>query len=425
MRIFFLGFLILCSCWSTNVLAKSPQKIRLLFEDRAFDLNFRLYPNLLTTKPVQHLVLGSRTLSLPSLVLEKDTVLFPLKTTFQPVVSEIELKTLLEDAGFLKDLDANPVEINFDTKTDNITFLGHPAVEYKFDFSVLVHLVNNALQNGIKNVRVPAQKQYSQVVVHPDLQEKGIKEVVSIGESNFRGSSWARRKNIVAAAKIMNGTLIKPGEIFSFNKTLGSVDETNGFVPELVIKGNETVPELGGGVCQVSTTLFRSVFYGGFPVIRRRSHSYSVPYYRPVGLDAAIYLGQLDFRFRNDTKNHLLIQAFVEGNNLNFVLYGTAQNRQVLAEGPFISEWKPEPKSKYFETMDLPVGEKIIDAPGHPGFTAKWRRIIQRNGKKVKELFESKYRPWPAKVRIGVSQLSEPTKAKNLLPEQPLYEVPQ
>ncbi len=128
--------------------------------------------------------------------------------------------------------------------------------------------------------------------------------------------------------------MIKPNEEFSFNTILGDVGPETGYKAELVIKQNKTVPEYGGGLCQVSTTAFRAAFYAGLPIKERQAHAFPVKYYNPQGFDATIYPPHPDLRFINDTPAYIVIQTKVEENNLIFEFYGTNDDRKVEVEGP-------------------------------------------------------------------------------------------
>jgi vancomycin resistance protein YoaR len=175
-----------------------------------------------------------------------------------------------------------------------------------------------------------------------DLNNIGVRELVGQGVSDFSGSSASRIHNIKVGADRYDGLIIAAGEEFSFNKHLGPVDGAHGFLPELVIKAEGTVPEFGGGLCQVSSTAFRAAFFGGLPITQRKNHSYAVSYYRWInevlppseGLDATIYPGVVDLKFQNDTGAAILVDTRVEGNRLYFDFYGTSDNRQVAVQGP-------------------------------------------------------------------------------------------
>lgn len=162
----------------------------------------------------------------------------------------------------------------------------------------------------------------------------GINALLGRGESDFGGSPKARTHNIHIGSKLFNGIILKPGETFSFNNLLGPVDASTGYLPELVIRGGRLIPEYGGGLCQVSTTLFRAAAFAGLPIIERRPHSLPVRYYNPQGFDATIYPGQADLKFKNDTSAHILIQTKIVGTKIYFEIYGTADGRRVAVDGP-------------------------------------------------------------------------------------------
>ncbi len=165
----------------------------------------------------------------------------------------------------------------------------------------------------------------------------GIKELIGSGVSNFRGSPKNRIHNIGVGAAKFNGVLIKPGEEFSFIRTLGPVDKSTGYLPELVIKTDKTVPEYGGGMCQVSTTCFRAALNSGLKITARTNHAYPVQYYNPQGLDATVYIPNPDLRFVNDTPGYILIQTRIEGTQLFFDFYGTSDGRETKIVGPFVT----------------------------------------------------------------------------------------
>lgn len=170
------------------------------------------------------------------------------------------------------------------------------------------------------------------------LEQLGITTLLAKGESDFKNSTASRIHNITAGATKFQGTLLKPGEEFSFNHNLGKVDDTQGYRAELVIKNGKVTPEYGGGLCQVSTTLFRAAVASGLPILERHPHSFPVHYYNPQGFDATIYPGVSDLRFKNDTVSHILIQNHIEDTKLVFEIFGSSDGRKVTLNGPKILE---------------------------------------------------------------------------------------
>lgn len=242
-----------------------------------------------------------------------------------------------------------------------------------------------------------------------DINYLGIKEIIGVGTSNFSGSPVNRRHNIKVGAASVNGTLIKPGEEFSLLKVLGEVTGSTGYLPELVIKEGKTTPEYGGGLCQIGTTVFRAALSSGLNITLRRNHSYRVSYYEPAGTDATIYDPWPDFRFINDTANHILIQSKFSGDNLSFEFWGTRDARTVEQTKPVIYNIvKPGP-TKLIETLDLKPGEKKCTEHAHNGADAYFDyKVTYADGTIKKERFSSHYVPWREVCLIGVEKLSVP-----------------
>ncbi|MFH1389080.1 MAG: VanW family protein [Patescibacteria group bacterium] len=240
--------------------------------------------------------------------------------------------------------------------------------------------------------------------------EYGIKELLGEGISKFEGSISGRVFNIALASSNLNGTLIPPGETFSFNKSVGEIDATHGFTSAYIISKGRTVLGEGGGVCQVSTTLFRAVLNSGLPVVTRAAHAYRVSYYEqdaPVGLDATIYQPTVDFKFKNDTAGYILLTASVDQKNLtmNFKIYGTSDGRTIEITKPIITSQTPPPPAVYEETDTLLVGQtKQVDWSAW-GASVKFSRKVVKNEKIIiDEEYISNYRPWRAVYLVGTKE---------------------
>jgi vancomycin resistance protein YoaR len=243
--------------------------------------------------------------------------------------------------------------------------------------------------------------------VDKNAEDLGLKEIIGTGISHFAGSPKNRRHNIKVGADSLNGLLIKPGEEFSLLKALGEIDGKHGYLPELVIKENKTIPEFGGGLCQVGTTIFRATFNSGLPVTQRRNHSYRVVYYEPAGTDATIYDPAPDYRFVNDTSHHILIQTRIEGDDLIFDLWGTKDGRVVEATKPVIYNIVQPGPTKIIETKDLAEGEKKCTEKAHAGADAYFDySVTYSDGETKKTRFSSHYVPWQAVCLVGAKKTS-------------------
>ena len=263
---------------------------------------------------------------------------------------------------------------------------------------VTVRLIEKALKEKIDEVDLAVDVEDPKMQLSQDLRLLGLQKIVAVGESNFEGSSEARVHNIRTAMKQYEGYLVKPGEVFSFNELLGEVDGTTGYKKELVIKGPETIPEWGGGVCQVSSTLYRSVMLSGLSIKERANHSYSVDYYYPHGSDATIYPGVRDFRFENTTDYALSIHSYIKGEKLYFILLGNDAHRSDVALfGPYIHNRIPAPPTKYVPSKTLADGQTYLVSQAHPGFTSTWFRSF--NG--TFERYKSNYEARPKIYKVG------------------------
>lgn len=252
-----------------------------------------------------------------------------------------------------------------------------------------------------------------------DAEAMGIKEIIGIGKSAFKGSPSNRRHNIKTGANALNGLIIDPEKEFSLIKALGEIDQASGYLPELVIKGNKTTPEFGGGLCQIGTTLFRTVVNAGLPVTMRQNHSYRVSYYEPAGTDATIYNPMPDFRFVNDTGKSLLIQTYMEGDDLRFEFWGTKDGRIASSSQPTIYNIVAPPLAKTIETVDLKPGEKKCTERAHNGADAYFDySVIYPDGTQKDKRFKSHYIPWQEVCLVGVEKIETATTTNAVNNEQ-------
>ncbi len=260
---------------------------------------------------------------------------------------------------------------------DKITFDGVAVNGRMVDVDALYELVTAALTSEVREIVIPYQTQIAPVSVSMSLQDLGVTELIGATAMRYTGSPANRQYNIKLSAENLNGQLIAPGAEWSFLESVGPITGRAGYLQELVIKGGDVIPEIGGGICQVSTAFFRAILDAGLPIVYRRAHSLKVRYYYPPGLDATIYTGSVDLKFRNDTGNSILIQAAVEGEDdpqliVNF--YGTSDGRTAKMRGPF-----------------YPSGAPITDLR-KAGMKMYWERILTNaEGVETIERYNSAY----------------------------------
>lgn len=266
-------------------------------------------------------------------------------------------------------------------------------------------------QVGTPNRSVPFIVNEIRPTVHSDAtaQELGITELITQSTTWFYGSTPERKHNIARAAAQFFGIVAAPGEEFSFNRYLGDVTEDAGFTTGLVIIGGRTVEGVGGGVCQVSTTLYQTAFWAGFPITERLEHGYRVHYYddgEGPGMDATVFSPLVDLKFVNNTDHYLLIENYYDETfeSLTFKFYSTGTGRTVEKDAP-VFENVTEPRPDVWEYNDeLEPGEIIqVDWAVEGADVTVNRRVYDANGNLMygNEAFVSNYIPWSNIYQYG------------------------
>jgi vancomycin resistance protein YoaR len=330
----------------------------------------------------------------------------PIETTLKLQINEQGLIDYVNE-NISEDIEIEKEDVIISLEDDgDVVFEGTATDGIKVSHERLADLLEISLNQQVSEVELPLTKTPGVVDVADELADRGITELVSTGYSGYWGSTYNRQHNIRTAIGRFNGLIVEPGETFSFGEALGMVDGSTGYAKELVIKEGETIPEYGGGVCQVSSTLFRAVLFGGYPIVERHPHSYAVSYYAfPLGwgLDATVYPPQVDLKFTNDQETPILIQAYQEGSEAYFKFYGTKDYREVDMDGPFISNRVGAPPPVITETNQLAPGVRQKVDSAHNGFTAAWTRTVTYpDGRVETEDIISRYKAWAEKWNVGI-----------------------
>lgn len=308
-----------------------------------------------------------------------------------------------------EEINVDPVNAEFSYKNGKVSEFNEHKDGKKIDTDAIMKKISEYMvmltrsQENKKNIIIPIPV----ITVTPEITlEKinnlGIKELVGRGTSLFHGSIANRIYNIQKASSILSGVLIKPGETFSFANTVGDVSALTGYKQAYVITNGRTVLGDGGGLCQVSTTLFRAALDAGLPIVERNQHAYRVHYYEedsPPGIDAAVYVPNVDFKFTNDTNHWLLIQTIFDPQEerLTFELYGTKDGRQVIMTTPIILSQSPAPEPLYQDDPTLPMGVvKQVDWAAAGAKVTFTRKVIKDGKVIIHDVFNSNYRPWQA-----------------------------
>jgi len=334
--------------------------------------------------------------------------------------NESNILQLLNPVGGYNDKTLNEVilkignSINREPQNSKFEFNGTKVTEFqpaldgisldtgKFK-GLLTSTLDGLAESTQKNISfdIPVIKTAPEISIN-QVNNLGIKELIGRGTSTYFHSIPGRVFNINLAASRINGIVVKPGDTFSFNQILGDVSKFTGYKEAYIISGGKTILGDGGGVCQVSTTLFRAVLNASLPIVERTAHAYRVGYYEqnsPPGLDATVYSPSPDLKFKNDTPGYILIEAKNDPKNysLFFELYGTNDGRIASISTPIVSNITPALPTVYQDDPTLPVGVLKQTDFAAAGAKVTFNYSVTRNGENIyKKTFVSNYQPWAA-----------------------------
>ena len=231
-------------------------------------------------------------------------------------------------------------------------------------------------------------------------KEMGIHERISSFSTDYSSAVTSRVNNIHVLGSALDGKLVAPGATFSFNGAVGERTAAKGYQEANAIVKGKLVPQLGGGICQVATTMFNAVFMSGFPVVERENHSFYISHY-PTGRDATVSWGGPDLRWKNPTSHWVLVSVGYTSDSITVSLYGTSPGYDVTYETGKFTNTVPFTTEKVSDPTLQSGVEAIVD-PGVDGKKVTVTRTIKKNGQLVRvDTFTSHYTPKPATIHVG------------------------
>ncbi len=306
------------------------------------------------------------------------------------------------------DIDISPQDAKFVIEGDRVIEFAESRDGFIINDDKIIQDLLAALGTNNTTVVIAAERTEPKVPT-ASANDLGITEILGVGISNFSGSPANRRANIRHGADKLNGLLIPPGETLSLLEKLRPFTIADGYLPELVIKGDEIIPEIGGGLCQIGTTTFRAALNSGLEIVERRNHSLVVSYYNDPsngnpGTDATIYDPAPDLKILNDTGQHILLVTEVNStkSQLTFTFWGTSDGRQGSYTPPVVLSWTGYGATVEKETTSLAPGVRQCQSP-HPGATTTfdYNIVLPDGSLKTREFFSS-YRSLPTICLVGI-----------------------
>lgn len=269
------------------------------------------------------------------------------------------------------------------------------------DVERIYRKIRNELRGGTGTLRVPVYL----VPVPPrhtteDVKAMGINGLLASYTTTFDPTLVNRAYNISVAAAALDGLLVAPGDEVSFNEIVGPRSQEAGYKDAPIILNENLVPGLGGGVCQVSSTLYNAVLLANLEVTERVNHSLPVPYV-PLGRDATVVYGAVDLKFVNTTPSYIYLKAPVRGSRITIKIYGnTRYKRRVEIYTKTVKVF--EPKKKYEQDPNLEAGKEVVKQAGKRGYRVETARWVWNNGAVTREALPvSLYKPRDEIVAVG------------------------
>lgn len=242
----------------------------------------------------------------------------------------------------------------------------------------------------------------------------GIKDLLGVGSSIYKGSPDYRDHNIAVGAAKLDGMVVRPGETFSFNERIGAFTTAEGWVEGSVIVEDRTEQGIGGGICQVSTTLFRAALAAGLPIEERWPHLYRVRYYEmggaPIGYDSTIFSPGVDLKFKNDFETPIMLRVLIDRRlaTLDFEIWGAADGRRVTLNEPRLWDWEdPPPDEGVVNSEEEPDFEEQLEYAKEGVKASITRTIVLADGKSRTGTFLSTYEAWPNRYIVGIDEARE------------------
>lgn len=300
---------------------------------------------------------------------------------------------------FKKPLDAHPI-----IKSDGSVTIKDSEIGRYMDLNEAKELINLDILHEEK-IELPVYK--TEPKIYSNYYE-GINKKLGDFETDYSSSIKNRKENIRLAASKFNNMKLNPDDEISFNDVVGEISEETGFKNATVIVGGEYEDGIGGGICQVSTTLYNSLVLSDLEITERHNHSRPI-HYVDLGTDAAVARGYKDLKFKNNTNNPILILAEANGEKLNFKILGNSSDRdyEIKIVPELLGTVSPGVDTVYSDA--LPEGESTVKESGAKGYSYKTYKEIIKNGEVVdkKEISKSYYLPKDKVVVVGTGSPSD------------------
>lgn len=352
------------------------------------------------------------------------------------VVNREKVMELIFDAARHTDIseismvpeDTDPNKVDVDKFYEALTYPPRDAY-YKYEDSQVIvidempkiivekNVIKQAFESDDMEIRIPVEVEMPNKTAD-ELRDMLFRDTLAEYSSNFASSSASRAENVRLSASRVNGYVLMPGDVFSYDSAIGRRTAANGYREAGVYVGNKQETGIGGGICQTSSTLYSAALYANLEIVTRTSHSLPVSYV-PAGMDATIAEGYIDLKIRNNTEYPVKLVAVVNGRNLTCKVLGVKTEGQTV-EIVNTRTGTLSPKTVRTFNSDIPVGYKKVIAKGAGGYTVASKRIVKMNGEVVKteKLTNSVYKAADIEEEINPADKDTPSSSLAIYDEK-------
>jgi len=277
------------------------------------------------------------------------------------------------------------------------------------DFAISIEEAKKLLEEN-KEEYVIKLKTLKPKITTDQIGTEAFPDLLSTCTTSYITSKVGRTTNLKLASKKINGYVLMPGETFSYNKVVGERTAEAGFQLAGVYSGGQEVQGLGGGICQISSTLYNIVIKSNLEIVERENHSF-LPGYLPAGQDATVVYGAIDFKFKNTRDYPVKIVSSVGGGYVTMKMYGVKEKNEPEISFQTVYHETLYPKTTYKDTADLAEGKTKVESSGKNGCKSTTYKVVKQNGKVVSKTVLSKdtYQAMNKVVLRGTKKVAEPT----------------
>lgn len=360
--------------------------------------------------------------------IQKEKVREEILSRMRNIKAENSTMELLVETKIPEDIDIEKIYEEIHKEAENAYYTNNPFKVYPHvngvDFAISLEEVKALLKEEKNEYCIPLKITKPQITTDK-IGSEAFPDLLASFSTKYNARDTARTTNLKLASNKINGTVILPGETFSYNKVVGERTIAAGYKEAKIYSNGQVIDGLGGGICQISSTLYNAVLYANLDIVSRRNHQF-VTSYLPAGRDATVVYGATDFKFKNSRNYPIKIKSYVNGGIAKVEVYGKKEETEYKVEIQANVTGTISNKTIYTDDPNIEAGKEIVKQKGHNGTRSETYKIISLNGKVISRTLLSKdtYNPMDRLVTRGTKTKQEIPPQAPIQPEEPVSPDP-